>query len=170
MSEMLILVDESDNEIGREEKIKIHKEGKLHRAFSIFIFNSKGHVLLTKRAESKYHWGGFWSNTCCSHPRPGEGIEDAAHRRLKEEIGFDCDLREVFSFIYEAEFENGIGEHEFDHVFIGTFDGTPEANLQEMEDWRWVSPANIEKDISNSAKYTPWFQVAWKKLQERGII
>ena len=170
MTDTLILVDESDNQVGTEEKMKAHREGKLHRAFSILIFNSKGQMLLTKRAESKYHWGGFWSNACCSHPRKGESIEQAAHRRLKEELGFDCELQEGFSFIYEAVYENGLGEHEFDHVFIGTYDGEPEPDMNEVDSWRWADVESIAKDISNSAKYTPWLQIAWKKLREKGVI
>lgn len=117
MPEMLILVDKNDNQIGTEEKIKTHEEGKLHRAFSVFIFNPKGEMLLQKRAKIKYHSGGLWTNACCSHPRVGEILEEAAHRRLREEMGFDCELKKESSFIYNAKLDRGLTEHEFDYVF-----------------------------------------------------
>src|SRR4030042_2763439 len=123
--EKIILVDENDREIGTEEKLKTHEQGKLHRAFSIFVFNSKGELLLQRRAKGKYHSGGLWTNTCCSHPREGEKLEEAVHRRLKQEMGLDCPLKEAFSFIYKVRFENGLFEHELDHVFIGRVDGKP---------------------------------------------
>ncbi|MBI2583072.1 MAG: isopentenyl-diphosphate Delta-isomerase [Candidatus Aenigmarchaeota archaeon] len=166
MSESLVLVDEKDREIGIEEKIKAHKEGKLHRAFSIFVFNSKGEMLITRRAKSKYHWSGFWSNACCSHPRPGEPLEKAAHRRLKEELGFDCGLKKAFDFIYKVKFENGLFEHEFDHVFIGKFDGKPSPDKEETDGWKWIPLGELKKEIADSAKYTPWFQIMVKKMQE----
>jgi len=130
--ELVVLVDENDNEIGVEEKINAHRKGLLHRAFSIFVFNSKNELLLQKRAADKYHSGGLWSNTCCSHPRPGENLKDAAHRRLQEEMGFDCSLREVFSFLYKKSFDNGLTEHELDHVFFGKFDGIPKLIIKKL--------------------------------------
>jgi len=163
--EYVILVDENDNEIGSMEKIEAHKKAKLHRAFSIFIFNSKGQMLLQQRAKGKYHCGGLWSNACCSHPRPGEKTEDAAHRRLKEEMGFDCPLKEITSFIYKAEFDNGLTEYEFDHVFIGFYDGEINANSEEVDDWKYVEIDELVKDVKNNPeKYTPWFRKILPKV------
>ncbi len=160
--EKVILVDENDNEIGTEEKIKAHKDGKLHRAFSIFVFNSKGELLLQKRAKEKYHSGGLWSNTCCGHPRPDESLEAAAHRRLKEEMGFDCSLvhMELTCFIYKTKINN-LFEHEYDHIFVGKFDKNPCHNQKEAEDYKWISPDDLGKDISlNPDKYTYWFRAS----------
>jgi len=164
--EKVILVDENDKEIGTEEKIKAHENGgKLHRAFSIFIFNSKGEMLLQLRSKKKYHSGGLWTNACCSHPRPGEKLEQAAHRRLKEEFGFDTKLEEKLSFIYHAKLDNGLSEHEFDHVFIGNFDGVPKPNLEEIDNWKWIKIEDLKRDIKeNPEKYTAWFKIAIKKL------
>ena len=167
MEEMIILVDENDKEIGSEEKIKVHKEGKLHRAFSIFIFNSEGKMLLQKRAKSKYHSGGLWTNTCCSHPRAGESLNDAVHRRLKEEMGFDCELKEIFSFIYKVKFDNNLSEYEYDHVFIGKFDGSPKPNPDEADSYKWISLDELEKDIKQKPDdYTFWFKIAFDKLAD----
>ena len=130
--EYVVLVDEQDNAIGTMEKQQAHVEGVLHRAFSIFIFNSEKKLLLQKRASSKYHCGGLWTNTCCSHPRETENIQDAAIRRLHEEMGMQCELNAIFSFVYKAEFENGLTEHEFDHVFIGHFHHHIEFNTEEV--------------------------------------
>lgn len=155
----IILVDEKDNQIGTGEKLKVHQEGKLHRAFSIFIFNKKGELLLQKRAGTKYHCGSLWSNTCCSHPRPDRKIEDEARRRLKEEMGIDVDSKEIFSFIYKAKVGDLI-EHEFDHVFFGRFDGQPKPDPREAEDWKWIDPKSLKKDIiENPQNYTPWFKI-----------
>lgn len=163
--EEVIIVDRSDNEIGAGEKIKVHLEGKLHRALSVFIFNADDELLLQKRVLDKYHSGGLWSNTCCSHPSPGEPIEKAAHRRLKEEMGFDCDLKEVFSFIYHVKFDNDITEHEFDHVFIGKFDEPPEPNPEEVSDWKWVGLEELKQDIKrNPANYTYWLRESIDKI------
>ncbi len=159
---MVILVDENDRQIGVEDKINAHQgEGKLHRALSIFIFNPKGKLLIQRRAKTKYHCGGLWTNTCCSHPRPEESLEQAAHRRLKEEMGFDCDFKEVFSFIYKANFDNGLTEWEFDHVLIGEFDGEIKANPKEVADWKWVGLNELKEDIKeNPNEYTQWFKIA----------
>ncbi len=163
--EQVILVDELDREAGVAEKMAAHLQGKLHRAFSIFVFNSKGELMLQKRDSRKYHCGGLWSNTCCSHPRPGEKTEDAVHRRLKEEMGFDCELKEEFSFVYAAKLDKGITENEFDHVFVGKYDGKPTPNPEEAEDWKWVYPEQLQKDIKkNPEAYTPWFKIAIGKL------
>ena len=166
--EEIVLVDENDSEIGTEEKIKAHQGGgRLHRAFSIFIFNSRGEMLLQRRAGGKYHCGGLWTNACCSHPRPGEPTEDAARRRLMQEMGFDTKLREIFSFIYRASFENGLTEHELDHVFVGTFNGQPEPNPQEADGFRWVAAEELERDVrKNPEKYTPWFRISVSKVIE----
>jgi len=164
MKEYVIIVDENDKEIGTEEKIKAHKEEKLHRSFSIFIFNSKGELLIQQRAKTKYHSGGLWSNSCCSHPRPGETLNEAAHRRLKEEMGFDCKLKEVFSFIYKIKFDNDLSEHEYNHIFTGSFSGNPEPNSEEVEDWKWIDMINLKKDIrENPEKYTYWFKLIINK-------
>ena len=161
----VILVDENDNEIGTEEKMKAHQEGKLHRAFSIFIFNSKGELLLQKRAKSKYHSGGLWSNTCCSHPMPGEALEKTVHRRLIEEMGFDCELKEIFSFTYKAKFDNGLIEHEYDHVFIGKFDGKPTPNPEEVDEWKWIDVEELKKGIQeNPDNYTYWLKASIDKI------
>ncbi len=157
------LVKKNGEEIGREEKLRAHQEGKLHRAFSIFIFNKKGELLLQKRAKEKYHSGGLWSNTCCSHPGPGLNIKEEAEKRLEEEMGIKTGLREVFSFIYRARVGKLI-EYEFDHVFFGRFDGEPKINKKEVEGWRWVSLDKLEKDIrENPQRYTFWLKKIIKK-------
>lgn len=162
--EEVILVDGNDREIGTEEKMKAHQEGKLHRAFSIFVFNSKGELLLQKRAKSKYHSGGLWTNTCCSHPRPGETLENSVHRRLKEEMGFDCELREIFSFKYKVKLEN-IFENEYDHVFIGKFDGKPHPNPEEVDEWKWIKLKELKNDMKkNPDKYSYWLKKSIDKV------
>ncbi|PYG88032.1 isopentenyl-diphosphate delta-isomerase [Ruminiclostridium sufflavum DSM 19573] len=161
----LVLVDQYDNEIGSEEKLKVHTIGKLHRAFSIFIFNSKKELLLQKRAKCKYHSGGLWSNTCCSHPNLEENLELAIHKRLEEEMGFDCKLQEVYSFIYKEQFDNGLIEHEYDHVYIGNFDGLPRPNHSEVEVVKWENIDFIAEDIViNPEKYTCWFKITFKDV------
>ena len=161
----VILVDEKDNPVGAGEKLKTHQEGRLHRAFSIFVFNSKGELLLQKRAKGKYHSGGLWTNTCCSHPEPGRNLKAEAEKRLQEEMGFTCDLKEISSFIYKADL-GGLIEHEFDHVFLGKFDGNPKPDNREAEDWKWISLTELKQDIKdNPDKYTYWFKV----ILERGF-
>jgi len=163
--EMIILVDEKDNEIGTGEKIKTHQEGKLHRAFSIFIFNSRNELLLQKRASSKYHSGGLWANTCCSHPNPGETTLDAAHRRLKEEMGFDTPLKEIFTFTYKIKFDDDMTEYEYDHVFIGEFNGKPDPDKNEVEEWKLISLEDLKKDVDNNAgNYAYWLKEFLDKL------
>lgn len=164
--EYVILVDENDIEIGKAEKLQAHHEGLLHRAFSIFIFNKAGDMLIHQRAHSKYHSGALWTNACCSHPRPGENILDAAHRRLKEELGFDCPLRYKTYFIYKVKFdENGLFEHEFDHVFLGFFDGVIHPNPEEVASIDWVPVKKLHDDIKqNPQKYTAWFKIALEKI------
>jgi isopentenyl-diphosphate delta-isomerase len=158
MEEKVILVDESDREVGVENKMDAHLKGILHRAFSIFIFNSKDEMLLQKRAKTKYHSGGLWSNTCCGHPRPGESTQEAAHRRLREEMGFDCRLKQQFSFTYISRLDNDLVEHEYDHVLTGKFDGQPIPEAKEVESWCWVNSNELEDDITRDPnKYTVWF-------------
>jgi len=165
--EFVVLVDEQDNAIGTMEKQQAHVEGVLHRAFSIFIFNSDKKLLLQKRASSKYHCGGMWTNTCCSHPRETENTIDAAHRRLKEEMGMQCELKPIFSFVYKAKFENGLTEHEFDHVFFGESNQTPTLNLEEVEDFRYVGMEELQIEINeNPAHFTPWFLIALDGVKE----
>jgi len=165
--EFVVLVDEQDNAIGTMEKQQAHVEGVLHRAFSIFIFNSDKKLLLQKRASSKYHCGGMWTNTCCSHPRETENTIDAAHRRLQEEMGMQCELKPIFSFVYKAEFENGLTEHEFDHVFFGESNQTPTLNLEEVEDFRYVGMEELQIEINeNPAHFTPWFLIALDRVKE----
>lgn len=167
MPEYVVLVDNKDNQIGLMEKQAAHVNPTLHRAFSIFVFNSKGEMLLQQRALTKYHTPGLWTNTCCSHPRDGESLQQATKRRLMEEMGMECDLKEVFSFIYKADVMQGLIEHEFDHVFVGTTDVTPIINREEVESYKYETVANIAKDIEkNPQNYTAWFKIAFAKLLE----
>lgn len=167
MEETVIIVNEADEVLGSEEKIRTHEIGALHRAFSIFVFNSRGQLLLQKRASTKYHSRSLWSNTCCGHPRPNESIEQAAHRRLKEEMGFDCPLKKIFSFIYRAELDTNLIEYEYDHVFVGVFDHHATPNKNEVDDWRWIDILTLEKDIEeNSNQYTCWLKLSLKKTIE----
>jgi len=165
MEEKVILVDQDDQEIGLSEKLRAHREGKLHRAFSIFIFNARGELLLQKRARTKYHSGGLWTNTCCSHPRPGEPLAEGAHRRLREEMGFDCDLREIFSFRYKVKFDNDLFEHEYDHVLMGQFDGEPFPSAGEIDDWKWIGLEELRQHIrENPDSYTYWLKICLDKV------
>lgn len=162
----VILVDERDRQTGTEEKIKAHKEAKLHRAFSVLIFNGKGDWLLQKRAITKYHSPGLWANACCSHPRPGKDLIKEAEKRLKEEMGFQCPLKESFSFIYKTKL-GAMTEYEFDHVLLGKFSGTPRPSKKEVDDWKWVSTKDLKKDIKLGPKsYTSWFRIIFKKVAE----
>jgi len=163
----VVLVDKNDNEVGVEEKILAHKKGLLHRAFSIFVFDNSKNLLIQKRSQSKYHSPGLWSNTCCSHPRPGEDLELAVHRRLKEEMGFDCELEEKFIFYYKVKFENDLFEHENDHIFVGNYQGEVFSNREEVEKYRWVSWDFLLNDIDKNPEiYTFWF----KKIINRGGV
>jgi isopentenyl-diphosphate delta-isomerase len=166
-SEMVILVDENDNEIGTREKQQAHISGELHRAISVFIFNSEGKMLLQRRAHHKYHSGGLWTNACCSHPRPTEETLAAARRRLSEEMGIDCrELKHAFSFTYKAILDNNLTEHEFDHVFIGKTDQTPKINQEEVCEWKYISMTELEKDIlKNPQNYTYWFKLIFDRIK-----
>jgi isopentenyl-diphosphate delta-isomerase len=158
--EHVILVDEHDFEIGTMEKMEAHKKGLLHRAFSILIFNSKGEMLLQQRAVGKYHSGGLWTNACCSHPRPGEAIEDAGKRKLIQEMGFECDLNYSHKFLYKVELENQLTEYEWDYVLVGNYDGIPDINPNEAQAWRFESLEDIRKDATqNPDAYTCWFKL-----------
>ena len=165
--EQVILVNEQDIELGVMEKMEAHEKALLHRAFSVFIFNNHHELLLQQRAISKYHSGGLWTNTCCSHPRPGEAVADAALRRLKEEMGFETALSKAFDFTYKAPFSNGLTEHEFDHVFVGTYIGTIEPNADEVENYAYYSLAAIEEMLQkNPDDFTVWFHIAFPKVRD----
>ena len=157
---MVILVDSNDNAIGTMEKMEAHHKGLLHRAFSILLFNSEGKTLIQKRSGTKYHSAGLWTNTCCSHPQPGEKIEDAARRRLNEEMGIDVATKFAYKFIYKATLNQELTEHEVDHVFVGTYDGEPRINRKEVEDWKYADLKWIKKDMEeNPDNYTYWFKL-----------
>lgn len=162
----VILVNEDDEQLGTMEKMEAHQKGLLHRAFSIFIFNSKGEFLLQQRALGKYHNGGLWTNTCCSHPFPGENILTAANRRLSEEMGFTTLLSPAFNFTYNATFTNGLTEHEFDHVFTGIYDGEITADKNEVSDYCFKNINDIEALIqTDPEKYTEWFKIALPQIK-----
>ncbi len=162
--EYVVLVDAQDRQIGLAEKMEAHVEGWLHRAFSVFILNRKGEMLIQKRHAAKYHSGGLWSNACCSHPRLGESVLDAAARRLEEEMGFRCALEQASSLVYKVQFEGGLYEHEYDHIITGIFDGDPVPDGQEVTDWRWISRGDLIKEVNEHPEhYTFWFR---RVLQE----
>jgi isopentenyl-diphosphate delta-isomerase len=166
--EYVILVDENDNQLELMEKMEAHEKGLLHRAFSVFLFNSKGEMLIHQRAISKYHSGGLWTNACCSHPRDGEKTIDAAHRRLEEEMGFDCEIKEVFHFTYKSALDNGLTEHELDHVFIGQYEGEINPNPEEVESYKYISIPDLTKDIQeNPQDYTEWFKICLEEVLNR---
>ncbi len=165
--EEVILVDEHDVSVGAMEKMEAHEKAVLHRAFSVFIFNKKGEMLLQQRAMSKYHSGGLWTNSCCSHPRPGEEIHQAASRRLTEEMGFTTPIKKVFDFIYKADFSNGLTEYEFDHVFAGYYDGEIIPNENEVCNYQYRSMQQIESMLKQEPElFTVWFQIAFPKVMD----
>lgn len=164
--QQVILVDKNNRKIGIEEKTKAHKEGKLHRAFSIFVFNSREELLIQQRAKTKYHSGSLWTNTVCSHPKPNETYRQAIHRRLKQEMGFDCKLKKLFCFIYNTSFQNSLIENEYDCVFIGKFDGEIKPDKKEVMNSKWISIKELKQDIiKNPKKYTVWLKIALKRIK-----
>jgi len=170
MKQKVVLVDKNNRKIGVAEKIKAHQEGILHRAFSIFVFNPKGELLIQQRAKTKYHSGGLWSNTVCSHPRPGETYQQAIHRRLIEEMGFDCKLKKSFCFIYKTDFQNHLIENEYDCVFIGEYTEEPKPNKEEIMDYKWVTTKELVQDIkANPDNYSVWLKIALEKLKNISI-
>lgn len=163
--ERVILVDEADVHIGTMPKMEAHRKGVLHRAFSVFIMNEKGEIMLQQRAAQKYHSPLLWTNTCCSHQREGESNIEAGKRRLKEEMGFTTDLKELFSFIYKAPFDNGLTEHELDHVMLGYYEKAPNINEKEVAKWKWLQPKAVQADIAvNPNEYTEWFKIIFDKF------
>ena len=165
IKEKVILVNERDEPQGLMEKMEAHEKGILHRAFSVFVINKKNQLLLQQRAFSKYHSGGLWTNTCCSHPREGESNLEAAHRRLMEEMGFDCELEKLTDFIYKAELDHGLTEHEFDHVFIGEWMGAPDINPDEVASYKWMAVDEVEADMKrNPDRYTEWFKIIYNEF------
>ena len=166
MVDYVVLVNKKDQEIGTMEKIEAHQKGLLHRAFSVFIFNSKGEMLIHRRALGKYHSPGLWTNTCCSHPRPNETVLDAANRRLDEEMGMGESLSEVISFIYHHKFDNGLVEHEFDHILTGISDALPSINEDEVDSYKYIEIEELEQSMKqNPDDYSIWFKLAYPKLK-----
>lgn len=165
--ENVILVNEADEPIGLMPKMEAHEKALLHRAFSVFIMNNKGETMLQQRAKDKYHSPLLWTNTCCSHQREGESNVEAGKRRLQEEMGFSTELKELFSFIYKAPFDNGLTEHELDHVMIGVYNEEPSINPEEVANWKWMYPEDIKKDISsNPDRYTAWFKIIFERFYD----
>jgi len=165
--EHVVLVDEKDTQIGIMEKMAAHIVPRLHRAFSIFIFNSKGELLLQQRALTKYHSPGLWTNTCCSHPRNGETLAQATARRLKEEMGLTCDMHEVFTFIYKAPVGLGLIEHEFDHVWFGQCDATPTIDTDEVASFKYMNLDDIATDMKDHPEqYTEWFKISFEEVRK----
>ena len=163
--EEVILVNENDEQVGTMPKLEAHEKAALHRAFSIFILNDKNEVMLQQRAAHKYHSPLLWTNTCCSHQRVGETNIQAGTRRLQEEMGFVTEIKELFHFIYKAPFDNGLTEHELDHVMIGHSNQEPQINEDEVASWKWMSTEAIKNDISNSPElYTEWFKIIFQKF------
>ena len=163
----VILVDVNDRQTGAMEKMEAHEKGVLHRAFSIFIFNTKGEMLLQQRALHKYHSGGLWTNACCSHPFPEEETAAAAGRRLKEELGFETPVEKIFDFVYKADFDNGLTEHEFDHVFVGEYEGRIDYNKEEVMDFCYKAVPEIRHSLqTHPQKYTAWFHLAFPKIED----
>ncbi|TDI74176.1 MAG: isopentenyl-diphosphate Delta-isomerase [Bacteroidetes bacterium] len=167
MEEQVILVNERDEKIGLMPKLEAHQKGILHRAFSVFIINDNNELMLQQRAMNKYHSPGLWTNTCCSHQRDGETSVEAGKRRLEEEMGFNTPLKETGSIIYKLPFDNGLTEHELDHILIGNFNGIPEINQAEVSSWKWMTLEQIQKDIRiNPEDYTAWFKIIIDKFHQ----
>ena len=164
---MVILVNQADEPIGTMPKLEAHEKAVLHRAFSVFVMNKNGEIMLQQRAAHKYHSPSLWTNTCCSHQRVGESNIEAGIRRLKEEMGFETEIKELFSFIYKAEFDNGLTEHELDHVMLGHYNDAPVINPKEVADWKWMLPGEIKKDITeNPHNYTAWFKIIFDRFYD----
>ena len=171
MEEQVVLVDKDDNQIGLMPKMEAHEKAVLHRAFSVFVMNQKGETMLQQRAAHKYHSPLLWTNTCCSHQRDGESNLAAGQRRLQEEMGFKTELKELFSFIYKAPFDNGLTEHELDHVMLGYYDEEPKINKEEVASWKWMKPEAIKEDIENNPEqYTAWFKIIFQKFYDNLLI
>lgn len=167
IEELVILVNENDEQIGLMPKIEAHEKAVLHRAFSIFIFNEDNELMLQQRALDKYHSPGLWTNTCCSHQRNGESNIEAGKRRLQEEMGFVTDLEESISFVYKAPFDNGLTEHEYDHVLLGYYNAEPQINLDEVSSWKWMPIGAVKVDIAlHPELYTAWFKIIFEKFYE----
>lgn len=165
MEEKVILVNQNDKPIGLMPKMEAHEKALLHRAFSVFVLNDKNELMLQQRASHKYHSPLLWTNTCCSHQRDGETNIEAGNRRLFEEMGFSTELKELFSFIYKAPFDNGLTEHELDHVMIGYYNGEPTINPDEVEAWKWLDIDEVRRDIEqNPGQYTAWFKIIFDKF------
>ena len=166
-----MLVDANDAQLGSEAKLPAHQLGLLHRAFSVFLFDPRGRLLLQRRAAGKYHSGGLWTNTCCSHPRPGEAVAAAARRRLRQEMGIDCPLEPAFQFVYCAALDHGLTEHEYDHVLVGRFQGEPAPDPAEVDDWRWAAAGEVLRELEAAPeRFTVWFRIAIQELQTRGML
>lgn len=167
-TDRVILVDDQDRPLGSEDKLRAHAGigGQLHRAFSIFVFDADGHFLLQRRAGTKYHFGGLWTNTCCSHPHEDYDMVEFARSRLYEEMGFDTELKEAFAFMYRAtDIQSGLTEYEYDHVLFGRYDGMPRPNPVEVDDWRWADPAGLRADVTRyPERYTPWFRIVLDRV------
>jgi isopentenyl-diphosphate delta-isomerase len=169
-TDVVVLVDPDDRPVGTMDKLKAHEHGgKLHRAFSIFVFNTRGEVMLQRRAAAKYHFGGLWTNTCCSHPHPDHGLLEFARARLQEEMGFEVELTDEFSFVYRATDEkSGLTEHELDHILFGRFDGEPRPNPAEADGWKWMAPEALKRDVeTHPTDYTPWFRIVLDRVLAR---
>jgi len=165
MEEQVLLVDQHDAVLGAVGKLEAHEKGLLHRAFSVFIFDRDGNLLMQRRAAGKYHSAGLWANTCCGHPRPAEALESAARRRLREEMGIACQLEHQFHFVYHANFQNGLQEHEVDHVFFGQCDAPPIPNAEEVQEWRYTSLADLDNELQRSPeRFTAWLITCWPRI------
>jgi len=168
IEEQVILVNENDEQLGLMPKMEAHEKARLHRAFSVFVFNNKNELLMQQRANDKYHSPNLWTNTCCSHQRNGETNIEAGKRRLQEEMGFACDLKEIFWFVYKAPFDNGLTEHELDHVMIGYYNGVPKINEEEVRSYKWMTLEDVKIDIKNHPEfYTEWFKIIFKESIEK---
>ncbi len=171
IDERVILVDAADRPIGIAPKLAVHRDGRLHRAFSVFVFDPRGRLLLQRRALGKYHSGGLWSNTCCGHPRPGETTAAAATRRLHEEMGFDCPLQPAGAIVYRARVVEELWEHEYDHLFTGRHEGDPRPDPAQVEEWRWIAIDDLSVELQEKASsFTPWFQPALQRVLGRSLL